>query len=197
MKVNGTIPGSARTFEEILREVRASKVFFHRILRTMHASGYLTDGVILSALAYEERRAVGKIHSSCSEGAAGYADAELIDVSSALPPYLGPAVETADYAGEGRSLSMVLLRGAGRESLIEARAFLTLLKRHPDAEWRFAKGRSYPTRPLVLLEPGGFRKGYFLGAVSPLKIEGWERPPPPPSEESLELHKSPLRYVPS
>lgn len=198
MNVSETIPGRPRSFDELLDEVRASPDLAHRLVKTMLASGYLTDGLIFSLLGPEERRAVRRLDELYSRGSAGYNGVPPFDVDSALPEFLGPPVEEAAYAGRGARYDLVLLRGPHRETLVEVRSFSTLLRRHPNATWYFSKGRRYAERPVVLLEAGGFRRGLLLGAASPVRVESWVPPLPPPAEGGLEKIKDPsgtTRYV--
>ena len=201
MRVNEGIPGRPKTFDEILDQVRACKPLAPRVIKTMLVYGYLTDGILFSLLEPKERQAIQHLDGLYSGGSSEYKGSLPFDVNSALPEFLGPAVETADYVGKINKDSkqeLVLLQGYGREHLVDVRSFVTLTSRHPTAEWYFARGRGYGERPLVLLEPLGFRRGTLLGALSPVKIEGWERPCPPPSEGGWErvIEKNgTMRYV--
>lgn len=198
MKVKGEIPARGSSFEELLDLIksRAYRELFPRILATAYHLRFLTDGAVMTRLDIDERIEIDRIHSSALRTVEGYNDARVLDILETTPRFLGPSVEEAIYAGRGKKYDLVLLRSTGRELLVEARGFMTLLRRHPNSDWRFAKGRNYKTKPVLLLSQSGMRAGEVEGAITPLRIElGSNASLYSPSDDWLELQENEMRYA--
>lgn len=172
MQLFGDVPTKARGFAEVLDSIlHSGPKLRRRLLRTAHDWHYLTDNFFLSALSREEKEAVGKAHHALLQSEDEYLQTDSFDLIEVLPQRVGEEVSEALYAGKGKHHHLILLRGNGLEILTEARAFLTVHQRHPNAVWRFSRGRNFSQMPVVLLEPHGFFSGRLLGAVNPVKIK--------------------------
>lgn len=173
MRVVGEIPAKGRSFEELLfRLGNYSRESHRKLLKTANSTGCLVDYDLITLMGGEERSEIAKQHIKLLSSGDAYVSTQELNLRQVLPTRLGAGVKTAEYAGRGKEYSLVLLKGGGVEHLVEARAFLTLRRRHPGALWRFARGSDSWKKPVVLLEDGGMDDGSFLGAVSPVCVKG-------------------------
>lgn len=102
--------------------------------------------------------------------------------------------EGGDRSNKGSKYSTVVLEGSNFYALVEAKRFVTLRKRHPDASWWFSLKDSF-NKPLVLLDNEGFEGGRILGAINPLRIRNSARPNPPAVKSTWALTNRRVAYV--
>ncbi len=198
MKVVGKIPGNGRSFEKMLEAIQSNANWYLKLLKTISSTKYFTNNVLVTKLTEEDAKLIAPI---ARKHAKTLSNVVQLDFSTVLPKKLGSRVKSAEFAGKGKTYYLVLLRGEGREALVEMRSFLTLLERHPDAEWYFARGRNYWKKPILLLDNDGFFKGTMLGALVPVFVKDQvvSSSNPPLSYDNmkcLEVKGTTFKYVP-
>lgn len=153
MRIVGKIDAKASSFAELLRGMEGSPC--REVLAgTIVNAGLATDrwGRFLCRAMPDEVKEVRKT---------GW-EAEDVDVALAKPAGVGGVVATARESAKGL---LVLLEGkSGERAFVEAGPFLTLVKRFPNAEWRFA-GRS-----IIAVQRDGFSEGELLAILAALDL---------------------------
>ncbi len=177
MRVSGNIPKKVLSFEGLLKQLLSiPESLRHRIFKTIFETGYMTDGQLLSRLTPTERDRVEQLHWDTIAADRGYASCLPVDLREILPLYVGEAISQAKYVGGDNSPHLVFLSSEEERRFVEARQFVTLQDRHPNAQWYFAGGKTGRKKPVVLLERDGFMEGTLLGALAVLPLED-ESPP--------------------
>ncbi len=172
MKILGEIPARPLSFEGLLQNIanRDSR-FRARLIKTAFDTGYLSDGVSLTSLSRSEKQLIEGRHWDLLASDKTYQEANPLDLREFLPRVVSTRVEQARDAGGDGKIRLVLLEGDGLKAVAGAKAFYTLVERHPEADWWFAHGEDYWKLPLVLLERGGWEAGLLRGAIAPIPLE--------------------------
>ena len=172
MKILGDIPAKPLAFEDLLQIVAGRTPKFRaQLIKTARETGYLSDGVSLTAMSHQEKQTVEGRHWDLLASDQVYQKAEPLNLKLFLPRRVSVKAETARDAGGDGKVRIVLLEGRGLKVVVGAKAFSTLRDRHPEADWWFAQGEEYWKRPLILLERDGWQAGLLRGALASIPLE--------------------------
>lgn len=201
MKIVGRVPGWGYTFDGMIERLVKKPSLYVRLLKTWRASGYFTNNMVFTKMGFDEKRRVNELAALASESSELYAKTVPLNLPELLPKLIGVEVQTAQYVGRGKEHCMVMLKGPGRDVMMESRIFKTLQGRHPTAAWFFGVGKQYWERPILLLEAKGIMGGEVLGMAMPvpLSAEDLQKLPckdPNTALKKLTSDRGILRYVP-
>lgn len=138
------------TFDEMMKRLRDSGRF-HEFLRTAADTGLLAfDTALVTALTPDEHRRVKAVARKTPQ----LGDFDPLPIRQAFPTAFGPQVEAAEphAVPDLDEFSFFRLTGGGREAVVQARHFLTIVKRHPDATAHFRAGPANWRAPVTFLE---------------------------------------------
>lgn len=174
MRIIGTIPDKPETFEKLLQDLcKRQTTQSRQLLRTAQVFKFFSNDMLLTELTRQEQLQLDKLHWDALVTDSKYEQSSALDLRMILPKYLSRRVDEAKYAGGNETHQLVALLGKESKVFVEAKPFLTLLQRHPNAAWRFTYGEEYWKHPVVLLQRDGFQEGRLLGLlpVVPLRLE--------------------------
>lgn len=176
MIVKGSIGGKTTSFEEFLQSISQSPSR-NKILKTIHTSGYLTNGVILSRLLPKEKHQIDRTHYDLVISDSEYKDTEPFDIlERAVPKYLRIEIKFARVIGGDDKLRLIRLKGGGITNYVDEKVFWQFFQRIDqlmsgrcllDTSWWFSK----KNHPVVVLDESGFNKGKLLGTIAPATYE--------------------------
>lgn len=156
------------SFEEILARI-ASWPVRGRLLKTMKRSGWLTDGTLLSKLTREEQERLDAEHLNLLVTDPEYRETKPLQ-AMVMSAHASIIVREARM-GSLQEVEVAILGGSdGISVLTPARAFWTVLERHPDAVFRFSAGDDYRRLPILALEEEGLSRGKLLGSIAAIPV---------------------------
>ena len=143
------------SFDEMLKKQRESGRF-HELLRTAVATGFFAfDEVLLTRLTTSEQSKIDQLGRRTPQ----LYDFDPLPVEWAFPKKFGCEVDVASpiLLPELDEFPFYFLtggEGGAAQAYVQARHFLTALKRHPNAVAYFRAGKPNPRNPITFLEDG-------------------------------------------
>lgn len=140
------------TFDELLKRLHTSGRF-HEFLSTAAATGlFAFDTVFITRLTEDEHARIKALAKATPQ----LGDFPPLPIQHAFPKRFGPEVEAAEPVdvADLDEYKFYRLRGGGREAVVQAKHFLTAVKRHPNAAIHFRAGAANWRMPVTFVESG-------------------------------------------